>query len=383
MSPTLRRTPLYDRHLAAGARIVAFAGWEMPVQYPAGLRAEHLAVRERCGIFDVSHMGEIETRGPRALELLQRLLCNDVAAIPFGAEDAVAGPPGGDVGPGVGVGVGIGGAQYSLLCREDGGVLDDLFTYRVGEDRYITVTNAANHERDLDRFLVHCPVSGAEVIDRREQLAMLAVQGPDARGLVAQLTEGPLPPRLMASEMTLAGARALVCGTGYTGEDGVEVLCDPGDAPALWDAMLTLGAQPAGLGARDTLRLEACFHLYGNDLSTDRNPIEAGLGWCCKEQTGFIGAEAVAAMRASGPPQKLVAFAIEGGGIARRGNEIVGGGVVSSGTLSPCLGIGVGLAYVPAASAEPGTRLAIDVRGKMRDAVVRRKPLYSKGAQNG
>ncbi len=372
MPVTLRRTPLYDRHLAAGARIVEFAGWEMPVQYPAGLRAEHLAVRERCGVFDVSHMGQIETRGPRALELLQRLVSNDVSAIPFEAEGAAAAPPGG-----------VGGAQYSLLCREDGGVLDDLFTYRIGENRYLTVTNAANHERDLDRFVVHCPVTGAEVIDRRDELAMLAVQGPEARGLVAQLAEGPLPPRMTASEVTLAGARALVCGTGYTGEDGVEVLCDPGDAPALWDAIVALGAQPAGLGARDTLRLEACFHLYGNDLSTARNPIEAGLGWCCKEQTGFIGCEAVAAMRASGPPQKLVAFAIEGGGIARPGNEILGGGVVSSGTLSPCLGIGVGLAYVPAASAEPGSRLSIDVRGKMREAVVRRKPLYSKGAKNG
>lgn len=354
MASPPRRTPLYDRHVAAGAKIVDFAGWEMPVEYPAGLRAEHMAVREACGIFDVSHMGQIETSGPRALELLQRLLSNDVAAMQRG------------------------GAQYSLLCREDGGVLDDLFSYRLAKDRYLTVTNAANHERDLDRFVVHAPVSGVEVIDRRDDLAMLAVQGPAARGIVEQIAEGPLPERMRAHEQRLAGVRALVCGTGYTGEDGVEVICEAADAPLLWDELLARGAQPAGLGARDTLRTEACFHLYGHDLSVDRNPIEAGLGWCCKEQTGFIGAEAVAQMRAQGPPQKLVAFAIEGGGIARAGNEIEGGGVVTSGTLSPCLGVGVGLAYVPTERSQVGTRLSIDVRGRLREAVVRAKPLVPK-----
>jgi aminomethyltransferase len=169
-----------------------------------------------------------------------------------------------------------------------------------------------------------------------------------------------------------------VCGTGYTGEDGVEIVCEAEQAPALWGELVARGAQPAGLGARDTLRLEACFHLYGNDLCVDRNPIEAGLGWCCKEQTGFIGSDAVAAMRADGPPQKLVAFAIEGGGIARAGNEILGGGVVTSGTLSPCLAVGVGLAYVPAERAAAGTRLQIDVRGRAREAVVREKPLVAK-----
>lgn len=358
MFGTPRRTPLYDRHVAAGAKIVDFAGWQMPVEYPAGLRAEHMAVREGCGIFDVSHMGQIQTSGPRALELLQRLLSNDVAAISLEGQS--------------------GGAQYALLCREDGGVLDDLFTYRLGEDSYLTVTNAANHERDFDRFAVHTPVIGVELIDRREELAMLAVQGPLARGIVEQVAAGPLPTRLHAHRQKVAGVDALVCGTGYTGEDGVEILCEGGQAPALWDELVGCGAQPAGLGARDTLRLEACFHLYGNDLSVDRNPIEAGLGWCCKEQTDFIGAPAVAAMRADGPPQKLIAFAIEGGGIARPGNEVVGGGVVTSGTLSPCLGIGAGLAYVPSEHATPGGSLRIDVRGKVREATVRAKPLYRK-----
>jgi aminomethyltransferase len=354
-----RRTPLYDRHVEAGGKIVDFAGWQMPVEYPGGLRAEHMAVRESCGIFDVSHMGQIETRGPRALELLQRLLSNDIAAISLDGRS--------------------GGAQYALLCRDDGGVLDDLFTYRLGQESYLTVTNAANHERDLDRFVVHMPVSGVEVIDRRDQTAMLAVQGPAARGIVQQIAAGPLPARMQAHSQELAGASALVCGTGYTGEDGVEILCGAADAVLLWDELVARGAVPAGLGARDTLRLEACFHLYGNDLSVKRNPIEAGLGWCCKEGTGFIGAEAVAAMRAQGPPQKLVAFAIEGQGIARTGNEILGGGVVTSGTLSPCLRIGAGLAYVPAEQAAVGGRLQIDVRGRVREAVVRKKPLFSKG----
>ena len=175
-----------------------------------------------------------------------------------------------------------------------------------------------------------------------------------------------------------AGARALVCGTGYTGEDGVEVLCDPQDAPALWDALIDAGAVPAGLAARDTLRLEACLHLYGNELSRERRPIEAGLGWCCVESTGFIGADVVARERADGPREKLVAFALEQGGIARQGNPVLGGGVVTSGTMSPSLGLGVGMAYVPAERAAVGEPIEIDVRGKIRPAVIKKKPLYRK-----
>lgn len=361
--PQLRRTPLYSRHLQAGAKIVDFAGWQMPVQYPTGLRAEHLAVRRSCGIFDVSHMGQIETSGQGALALLQRLISNDIAAIQY--ED------------------GLGGAQYGLLCQADGGVLDDLFTYRIGQERYLTVTNAANHERDLERFRAHAPDFGATVIDRIEDTAMLAVQGPAARGIVAALARRPLPARMRACEQELAGVRCLLCGTGYTGEDGVELLCDADDAVVLWDEIVARGATPAGLGARDTLRLEACFHLYGNDLTAERNPIEAGLAWCCVERTGFIGADAVAAARAQGTEEHFVAFAIDGQGIARAGHPILGGGAVSSGTLSPSLGIGIGLAYVPAASSQPGSRLQIDVRGKIRSATVRSKPLYRKGERHG
>jgi len=352
---TLRRTPLFECHKAAGAKLVEFAGWEMPIQYD-GIRQEHMAVRESCGIFDVSHMGEIETAGPDALALLQRLLSNDVAQVP------------------------IRGAQYSVLCREDGGVLDDLFTYRLQPDRYLTVTNASNHERDLDWFRTHAKNFGdVEVTDRLDGYAMLAVQGPRARELVQAISDAPLPPRMTAATLRLTGAEVLVCGTGYTGEDGVELLCEPVAAPLLWDELVRRGATPVGLGARDTLRLEVCFHLYGNDLSLERGPIEAGLGWCCREQTGFIGAEAVRAVREAGPAEKLVAFAVEGPGIARQGNQVVGGGEVSSGTLSPCLEVGIGLAYVPAASAAAGTHLEIDVRGKIRPAVVKEKPLYRKG----
>jgi aminomethyltransferase len=327
----------------------------MPVQY-AGISDEHLAVRRDVGVFDVSHMGQVETRGPDAEALLQHLLSNDVRRIPEG------------------------GAQYSVLCREDGGVLDDLFTYRLAEREFLTVTNAANHEKDLAWMQAHAADYDADVIDRHGDFAMLAVQGPRARTLVRSLSDGPLPSRMHCCERSAAGAAVLVCGTGYTGEDGVELLTDPETAPGLWDALVEGGANPTGLGARDTLRLEVCFHLYGNDLSEDRGPIEAGLGWCCKEQTGFIGSEAVAAARDKGPSEKLVPFVIDGTGIARQGNPVRGGGVVTSGTFSPCLRRGIGMAYVSAAQAEPGKRIEIDVRGTIRPAVVERKPLYRKGS---
>jgi aminomethyltransferase len=352
-SQTLKRTPLFDRHVDAGARIVPFAGWEMPVQY-AGIRDEHMAVRTSCGVFDVSHMGEIETSGPQAFDRLQRLLSNDVSKLA------------------------VGGAQYSVLCRDDGGVLDDLFTYRLAPDRFLTVTNASNHDKDLAWFQGHGAELESEVADAHDRYAMLAVQGPRAREIVQAMADAPLPARFTTARRTLVGRTALVCGTGYTGEDGVEILCEPGDAGALWDELTRRGAVPCGLAARDTLRLEVCFHLYGNDLMEERGPIEAGLGWCCKEDTGFIGSEAVGAVRQAGPAEKLVPFTLSGPGIARQGNAVVGGGEVTSGTLSPCLDLGIGMAYVPAGRSEPGTELEIDVRGKVRPAVVGTKPLYRK-----
>jgi glycine cleavage system T protein (aminomethyltransferase) len=348
-------TPLLARHRAAGAKLIPFAGYDMPVQYE-GIRPEHVAVRTGVGVFDVSHMGQIESRGPDALAFLQRVVSNDVSAIPAG------------------------GAQYAVMCREDGGVLDDLITYRLGEDRYLTVTNAANHERDHAWFAEHADGLDVELLDRRDDLAMLAVQGPRARALVAGLAEGELPPRSRTADLRVAGVRALVCGTGYTGEDGVEIMVLAEDAERLWDAVVGAGATPAGLGARDTLRLEACFHLYGNDLSEDRGPIEAGLGWACKEATGFIGSEAVAAVRAAGPAERLVPFVISGAGIARRGDAVAGGGVVTSGTHSPCLGKGIGMAYVPTGRARPSEVLEFDVRGRTREGTIVTKPIHPAGA---
>ena len=350
---TLRRTPLFDRHEQAGARLVPFAGWEMPVQYE-GIRQEHVAVRTGAGVFDVSHMGEIETSGPDAEAFLQRVLSNDATKI---AER---------------------GAQYSVLCREDGGVLDDLFTYRLGDGRFLTVTNASNHERDFAWFADHVGEFDVDVRDARDDYAMLAVQGPEARGVVERLAEGELLARMRTAEVAVAGVDCLVCGTGYTGEDGVELLIGPTGAVRVWDALLAEGVRPAGLGARDTLRLEVCFHLYGNDLSEDRNPIEAGLGWCCKLDTGFIGSDA---LRDLEPRDLLAPFAFTGPGIPRQGNPVrteAGEGVVTSGTLSPCLDAGIGMAYLPVAATEPGTSIEVDVRGKPRPAEVRSKPLYDK-----
>jgi glycine cleavage system T protein (aminomethyltransferase) len=351
----LRRTSLFQQHVDSGAKIVPFAGWEMPVLYE-GIREEHSAVRRHAGMFDVSHMGEVEVEGPGALAFLQRVLSNDVAKLE------------------------IGGAQYSCLCREDGGVLDDLFAYRLGGDRYLIVTNAANHGSDLEwlgRWSREFDVIVRDVADR---YAMLAVQGPHARAVLARTLGIELPPRMRVGHVRLGHRAALACGTGYTGEDGVELLLDPEVAPPIWAELRDAGVVPCGLGARDTLRLEVCFPLHGNELTPERNPIEAGLGWCCAEQTGFLGAEAVARARAEGTPERLAPFLIEGAGIPREGNPVLSGGeqvgTVSSGTYSPSLERGAGMAYVRAGLEEPGTELEIDVRGKLRAARVGSKPLY-------
>jgi aminomethyltransferase len=351
---TARRTPLYDRHVAAGARLVPFAGWEMPIMYE-GIRQEHVTVRTQAGLFDVSHMGEIETSGPQAEEFLQRILSNDVTKIAAH------------------------GAQYSVLCNEQGGVIDDLFTYRLPEGRFLTVTNAANHGKDLAWFQQQAEPYDVTVTDAAESYAMLALQGPKARDILARHIEGDLPERFRTTTAQVAGVECLVAGTGYTGEDGVELLIPPDGATAVWDALTEDGAKPVGLGARDTLRLEVCFHLYGNDLSEDRDPIGAGLAWCCKRETNFIGSDALPEPDAV--TEKLVPFAFTGPGIPRQGNPVHtehGEGVVTSGTLSPCLDIGIGMAYVPAQAAEPGTSIEVDVRGKKRPAEIRKRPLYKK-----
>jgi aminomethyltransferase len=370
---TLRRTPLYEQHVDLGAKLVPFAGWEMPVTYE-GIREEHSAVRTHAGMFDVSHMGEVEVEGPGALAFLQRVLSNDVAKLD------------------------LGGAQYSCLCDESGGVLDDLFAYRLGGDRHLIVTNAANHEADLAWLGRRSREFDVIVRDVADRYAMLAVQGPHARAVLGRALGIELPPRMRVGAVRVGNRPALACGTGYTGEDGVELLIDPEVAPPIWAELLDAGVVPCGLGARDTLRLEVCFPLHGKELTPARNPIEAGLGWCCAEATGFVGAEAVARARREGTPETLVPFVIEGAGIPRPGQTVLRPtegasisdssrlsegeaiGEVTSGTFSPSLERGAGIAYVRADLAEPGTELEIDVRGKRRIARVASKPLYRKAS---
>jgi len=327
----------------------------MPVLYE-GIREEHSAVRTHAGMFDVSHMGEIEVEGPAALAFLQRTLSNDVAKVEPG------------------------GAQYSCLCEEDGGVLDDLFAYRLGGDRYLIVTNSANHHGDLAWLGRWSRGFDVAVRDAADRYAMLAVQGPHARAVVSRALGIELPARMRVAAVRIGSRPALACGTGYTGEDGVELLLDPEIAPAIWAELLDAGVVPCGLGARDTLRLEACFHLHGQDLTPERNPIEAGLGWCCAEATGFVGSEAIAVARRDGTAELLAPFKIEGAGIPRQGNAVLAGGepigTVTSGTFSPSLELGIGMAYVRADLAEPGTEVEIDVRGKRRPARIASKPLY-------
>jgi aminomethyltransferase len=331
----------------------------MPVIYE-GILEEHSAVRTHVGMMDVSHMGEVEVEGPGALAFLQLVFSNDVAKLE------------------------VGGAQYSCLCDESGGVLDDLIAYRLGGDRYLIVDNASNQEADLawlGRWSHSFDVSVRDVADR---YAMLAVQGPHARQVLSAALGIELPARMHVSHARVGGRPAIVCGTGYTGEDGVELLLDPEVAPPIWAELLDAGIVPCGLGARDTLRLEACFPLHGNELSTERNPIEAGLGWCCAEATGFLGSEAVARARAEGTAERLAPFLIEGQGIPRDGNPVLAAGeevgVVTSGTYSPSLEIGAGMAYVRSDLAEPGTAVEIDVRGKRRSARIASKPLYPKAS---
>jgi aminomethyltransferase len=351
------RTPLFEQHVALGAKVVDFAGWEMPVSYE-GIREEHSAVRRHAGMFDVSHMGQVEVEGPGALSFLQRVLSNDVAEVH------------------------VGGAQYSVLCNEDGGVIDDLFAYRLGGDRYLIVTNAANHETDLQWLGRQSREFDALVRDVADRYAMLAVQGPHARTVLEATLGIQLPARFHVSHVQIGRRPALACGTGYTGEDGVELLLDPEVAVPVWRELLDAGIVPCGLGARDTLRLEVCYPLHGNELTPERNPIEAGLGWCCKEATGFVGAEAIGRARAEGTPEKLVAFKIEGPGIPREANPVMRGdeqvGAVTSGTYAPSLEVGAGMAYVRSELAEVGTELEIDVRGKRRPARIASRPLYAK-----
>jgi aminomethyltransferase len=337
---TLRRTPLYERHTALGARIVPFAGWEMPVQYTS-ITAEHRAVRESAGVFDVSHMGQLSATAAGAHEYLQGRLSNDLDRI------------------------GPGQAQYTLLTNEEGGIVDDLIAYRQGADGYLLVVNASNVEPD-HRAL-------AETEDVSDRYALLAVQGPEAFERLGV----EIDPFTFRDEEVL-GVRSLLAGTGYTGEPGCELGCDPEDAGRLWDAILERGITPCGLGARDTLRLEVCYPLHGNDISPERTPIEAGLGWACALEKKFTGVEILRRQKEEGPAEKLVAFVMDEKGIPRQGMAIVEGGEVTSGSLSPLLDVGIGLAYVPAERAAPGTELTVDLRGRPRKGHIVPKPIYKR-----
>ncbi len=348
MSQTLLKTPLHDRHVALGAKMVPFAGWEMPVQYE-GVIQEHRAVRTDAGVFDVSHMGQIDVEGPRAHDLLQGLLSNDLDRIEPGQ------------------------AQYTLLPNERGGIVDDLIAYRLSPFHYLLVVNASNRNTDF-AWIKEREIGGSEVRDVSDEYALLAVQGPNA---ITKLGLGPAPKNSFAEE-TIDGVQCMVNRTGYTGEDGCEILCMEEDAGALWDAVLARGVTPCGLGARDTLRLEACYPLHGNDISPDIDPISAGLGWTCALAKDFTGAETLRRIKETGPERKLVAFVMEDKAIPRQGMPIDGGGEVTSGTHSPMLDIGIGMGYVPVAQAAVGTPLTIDVRGKPRSARVVKKPIYDR-----
>ena len=338
---TLRRTPLYERHAALGARLVPFAGWEMPVQY-SSIGEEHRAVRTGAGVFDVSHMGELRIAGPGARDYLQARLSNNLDRI------------------------GSGQAQYTLLTEDRGGIVDDLIAYRRSDDDYLLVVNAANLDVD------HGALSRAE--DVSDEWAYLAVQGPEALARLGIDIE----PFAFREDVDVLGIACLVAGTGYTGERGCELGCSSEDAVALWDAILERGVVPCGLGARDTLRLEVCYPLHGNDISTERTPIEAGLGWACDLDKSFTGVETLRSQKQEGPAVKLVAFVMEDPGIPRGGMQIAEGGEVTSGTLSPMLEVGIGLGYVPAGRAEPGSEITIDLRGRPRRARIVRKPFYKR-----
>ena len=348
MPQTLLRTPLYDRHVAAGGRMVPFAGWEMPVQYE-GVIAEHRAVRSDCGVFDVSHMGEVEVEGPRAHELLQGLLSNDLDRVEPG------------------------GAQYSLLTNERGGIVDDLIAYRLDPHRYLLVVNAANRNPDF-AWMRDREIRGSDVRDVSDEYALLAVQGPRALERLGL----PAEPAFTWQEGDLDGVECMVAYTGYTGERGVELMTMADDAADLWDRVVARGAVPCGLAARDTLRLEACFPLHGNDIGPDTDAISAGLGWTCALGKEFTGVDELRATKEQGPERRLVPLVMEEKAIPRQGMAIAGGGEVTSGTHSPMLEIGIGMGYVPAELAEPGSELSIYVLGTARRARVVTKPIYKR-----
>jgi len=365
---SLKRTPLLSAHVKAGARMVPFGGWEMPVQY-GGIVEEHRTVRGAVGCFDVSHMGEFEVEGPGALAALQRLTTNDVTALEPGQ------------------------VQYSVLCYPHGGIVDDLTVYRLAPERYMVTVNAGN----IDKDWVHVTAgAGPDARWRNvsDATGLIAVQGPRAEGLVARLADVDVP-RIgyyRFAQGRMAGAPTLISRTGYTGEDGFELYVGADDTERLWHALLEAGrpdgAAPIGLGARDTLRLEMRYALYGNDIDETTNPLEAGLGWVVKPAKGeFIGREAIERVRAAGPARRLVGLEMTERAVARHGYPVVKGGaavgVVTSGSYGPSVDRYIAMAYVASAHAAVGTELGVEVRGQARSARVVKTPFHPSRVKKG
>lgn len=364
-SSRLKRTPLYDVHVGLGAKIVPFAGFEMPVQYPTGITAEHKAVRERAGLFDVSHMGEFIVRGPQAVDFVNYVTTNDVAALQPGQ------------------------AQYSTLLREDGTIVDDCLVYRA-EDRVLMVVNGSNIDKDFAHISRFVGDFDATLDDISDAVALLALQGPEAERILQRHTSTPLA-AIKYYEFTtgtVAGVeKVYISRTGYTGEDGFELYFPAEHAKKIWSALTASGdVTPAGLGARDSLRLEMGMALYGNDLDDTTTPLEASLGWLVKMTKGdFVGRDALARQKEEGLKRKLVGFTTTERSFPRHGYPVFanGGpsGEVRSGTMSPTLGIPIGTAYVPPGSAAEGSPLEIEIRGKRVPATVQKMPFYKNGSR--
>ena len=367
MSDTMKRTPLYEAHVAAGARMVPFGGWEMPVQY-VGIIEEHRAVRTRAGLFDVSHMGEVDVQGPGAIPFVQRLVTNDVAKLA------------------------VGQALYTPMCTPDAGVIDDLLVYRMSDADLMLVVNAANTPQDLAWIRDHT-APGVRITDRSAEIALLAFQGPRAPAILQTLTAVPLAEikyYWFRPNSTVAGRTVILSRTGYTGEDGFELYARAEDALHLWAAILDAGSadgvMPVGLGARDTLRLEAGYLLHGNDMDKTTSPLEVGLGWTVKLQKGeFIGADVLRRQKAEGVRRRLIGFTLEGRAIARHGFPIrrdgAADGRVTSGSFGPTVEKSIGLGLVPAADAEVGRPLAVEIRGRAVPGAVTKLPFYTRGKQ--
>ncbi|HEX4823222.1 MAG TPA: glycine cleavage system aminomethyltransferase GcvT [Candidatus Polarisedimenticolaceae bacterium] len=362
--PSVKSTPLNRAHRKAGARMVSFAGWDMPVQY-TGVIDEHMAVRTRAGLFDVSHMGEAEVRGAEALPYLQHVTSNDVSRLTPGR------------------------IQYSALTTPEGTFVDDLLVYKLAEDDYLLVINAGNTPKDLDWLRYHAKGFDVRVRDVSDLYGQIALQGPKAQEILQPLTRAALPAmKYYAFDKTeVAGTSCIVSRTGYTGEDGFEIYCPAESAEGIWDALLEagrpVGLVPAGLAARDTLRLEAKMALYGNDIDDTTTVLEADLGWILKLDKGeFLGRDVLLRQKAEGITRKLVGFETEGRAIARHGHTALSSGtpvgVVTSGTFAPYLKKNIGLAYLPVALTEPGTRFEVEIRGRAEPAVVIPTPFYKR-----